>query len=91
LDLELIGQDGSMTFYHLGPHSPRLRPEDLDLLHGLWLDVTRDSEFSGLHHYHIVSVALEKLKEELRSSQRNEILEILSREMNDRTSTFIQK
>jgi hypothetical protein len=86
LDLELIGQDSSVSFYHLGPHAPRLRPEDLDLLHGLWLDVTRDAEFSGLHHYHIVSVALEKLKEELGSPQRNEILEILSREMNHKNS-----
>jgi amino acid transporter/nucleotide-binding universal stress UspA family protein len=81
LDLELISRDGSIRSYHLGPHTPRLRPEDLDLLHSLWLDVTRDPEFSGLHHFHIVSIALERLKEDLHSERREHLLELLDLEV----------
>jgi hypothetical protein len=81
LDLELISRDGTTTFYHLGPHTPRLRPEDLNLLHNIWLDVTRDPEFSGLHHFHIVSIALERLKEDLHSERREHFLELLDHEI----------
>jgi nucleotide-binding universal stress UspA family protein len=81
LDLELIAKDGSASFYHLGPHTPRLRDTDLELLHNLWLDVTSDPEFSGLHHFHIVSIALEKLKEDLHSEEREHLLELLNQEI----------
>ena len=49
--------DGRPSFYvNLGPHPPRLWPEDLDRLHDLWLDL--QNEFgSRLHHRDVVGVA----------------------------------
>jgi amino acid transporter len=82
LDLELIKRNGSVIFYRLGPHSPRLRPEDLELLHSLWLEVTKDPEFTALHHYHVVSVALERMKKDLESPKRQELMQLLEQGIN---------
>lgn len=79
--LEIYAADGSVREYALGPHTPRLRPEDLELLHNLWLQVTRDPKFAGAHHYHIVALALEELKRELNTEQRAELLDKLMQEM----------
>ena len=79
--LEIYGPDGSIREYQLGPHTPRLRPEDLELLHSIWLEITRDPKLAGTHHYHIVSLALEELKKELRSKDRDELINKLIHEV----------
>ena len=79
--LEIYGPDGSIREYQLGPHTPRLRPEDLELLHRLWLEITSDPKFAGTHHYHVVSLALEELQKELKTNQRSELLDKLMDEV----------
>ena len=81
LALDVVGRDGTIMEYHLGPHTPRLRPEEVTLMHSLWLDLTRDPEFSGLHHYHVVALALRELQDKLHSSDREEVLQKLSHEV----------
>jgi hypothetical protein len=71
--------------YSLGPHLPRLRAQDLDLLHQIWLEVTSDPRFAGAHHYHVVAVALEELQRELNSSTRQEVLDRLWQEIQKRS------
>ena len=78
LTLELVSTAGEVRDYHLGPHEPRLRPEDVKLLHDLWLDVTRDPRYAHVHHYHIVALALHKLEGELRSQDRARVLSELA-------------
>jgi amino acid transporter len=75
LIMEIIGGDGRRHEYPLGPHEPRLRPSDVELLHKIWLEITADPRYAGLHHYHIVAVALEELKRSLHSSHRDDVLE----------------
>lgn len=82
LNLEVCAPDGSVREYSLGPHAPRMRPQDVELMHKLWLDVTADPKFAGAHHYHIVALALEELKRELGTEQRTQLLEKLHEEMN---------
>jgi hypothetical protein len=77
LTLEVYGPEGSIREYQLGPHTPRLRPQDLELLHRLWLEITNDAKYAGLHHYHVVSLALGELEKELQSDQRSAVLEKL--------------
>ena len=77
LELELIGRDHSRIVYQLGPHMPRVRQSDIELLHRIWLKITRDPEYSALHHYHVLGIALRHLKERLDSSERDAILEEL--------------
>lgn len=81
LALEIHAPTGSIHEYPLGPHTPRLRPQDLELMHKVWLDITSDPKYAGAHHYHIVALALEELKRELNSDQRAELLAKLLDEM----------
>jgi hypothetical protein len=73
--LEVIVPDRPSTYVNLGPHPPRLWPEDVDLLHDLWLRLTAEHDVgSKLHHRDIVGLALQRLRLELDSEQRAEIL-----------------
>jgi amino acid transporter len=85
LVMEIRLPNGVSREYYLGPHTPRLRNQDLDLLHHLWLQITSDPRFAGAHHYHIVAVALEELEQELRSEKRPEVLDKLWQELQKRS------
>src|SRR5271165_7040960 len=79
--MEVVAPDGRKWEYILGPHAPRFRPQDLKLMHDIWLELTRDPEFSHLHHYHVVSVALRELKSRLHGSERSQALADLQDEL----------
>jgi amino acid transporter len=81
LTLAVYEPDGSSEEYLLGPHTPRMRPQDINLMHKVWLDITKDPRFAGAHHYHIVALALEELQRELKSGDRTELLDKLEQEM----------
>jgi amino acid transporter len=82
--LEVYAPDGSVREYALGPHTPRLRPQDVELMHRLWLNITSDPKYAGAHHYHIVALALEELQRELSTEQREKLLAKLMDEMHRR-------
>jgi amino acid transporter len=79
--LEVYEPNGKVHDFMLGPHTPRLRAQDLDLLHKMWLDITTDPKYAGAHHYHIIALALQELKRELDSDKRQEALAKLLDEM----------
>lgn len=82
LELEIASPDGDSLTYSLGPHTPRLRPEDLELLHKIWLEITAaNPACRGLHHYHVVALALRELERELRTGNRDQVLEELQNEL----------
>jgi amino acid transporter len=81
LTLEVCAPDGTVREYTIGPHNPRLRPQDVELMHKLWLDITTDPKYAGVHHYHIVALALEELRRELSTEQRTDLLQKLQEEM----------
>jgi amino acid transporter len=81
LCLEVCAPDGTVREYTIGPHNPRLRPQDVELMHKLWLDITTDPKYAGAHHYHIVALALEELQRELSTEQRAQLLQKLQEEM----------
>jgi hypothetical protein len=58
-----------------------MRPQDLELMHKVWLDVTSDPKYCGAHHYHIVALALEELQRELSTEQRAALLARLMDEL----------
>ena len=82
LCLEVAAPDGTVRKYTIGPHTPSLRPQDVELMHKLWLNITTDPRFAGAHHYHIVALALEELQRELSTEQRTQLLQKLLEEMN---------
>jgi amino acid transporter len=81
LAMEVHEANGKIREYLLGPHAPRMRPQDLELMHNVWLDITSDPKYCGAHHYHIVALALEELRRELKGDQRAEVLAKLLDEM----------
>src|ERR1700726_4866340 len=81
LTLAVYEPDGTAHEYLLGPHAPRMRPQDVNLMHKVWLDITRDPRFAGAHHYHVVALALEQLRRELSTEQRTDLLQKLQDEM----------
>ena len=83
--LEVIPQgDGRPRMFVLGPHPPRLWPNDIALLHRLWQEISnRPNIGSRLHHRDVVSVALRRLEEELRSEHSGEIMTQVESELQE--------
>ena len=79
--LEIHAPSGVSHEYPLGPHAPRMRPQDLALMHQIWLEVVRNPSLAGAHHYHVVGLALQELLEELRSDKRAELLKRIEQEV----------
>ena len=83
LRLVVFEPDGAKHEYMLGPHTPRMRQEDVDLLHGLWKEVTSDPRYRELHHYHLLNVALQEMKARMRDGDRSdEVMGDIYNEMN---------
>jgi hypothetical protein len=69
MSLELVRRDvGKSIYFNLGPHPPRLWPEDVDLVHQLWRELSERGGGHKIHHRDVVHVALQRLEEELHSS-----------------------
>ncbi|HEY4931598.1 MAG TPA: APC family permease [Terriglobales bacterium] len=79
--MDVVAPDGRKWEYILGPHAPRFRPQDLKLMHDIWLHLTRDPNYSHLHHYHVVSVALKEFNARLQSAERGKALADLQEEL----------
>lgn len=80
--LEIIKPDRPSKFVNLGPHPPRLWPEDVDRVHDIWLELSeRLGLGSDLHHRDIVGVALRRMEEDLQGEHRLKIVEEMKREM----------
>ena len=73
--LEVMDPQRPSTFVNLGPHPPRLWPEDLDRLHNLWLRLTEEHNIgSKLHHRDVVGLALQRLEQEMDSDSKDRLL-----------------
>jgi len=80
ISLEVVLPDEKSVFFNLGPHPPRLWPEDVDLLHRLWLELSDETSGAKLHHRDVVGVALQRLETQLRDEQRGGVLEDVRKE-----------
>jgi amino acid transporter len=57
----VIGPSGETKVFFIGPHAPSLSPEDVQLVHRLWLNMRRDPTAADLHHSDIITFALTRL------------------------------
>ncbi len=81
LSLEIIDEEsGHRTYFNLGPHPPRLWPEDIELLHSLWLEFSEKGLGYKVHHRDIVRVALQRLQNDLRSRSEMEVIRDVKKE-----------
>jgi hypothetical protein len=79
---EVISPDCPSIYVNLGPHPPRLWPEDVDLLHDLWLKLSESAALgSKLHHRDIVGVALRRLKNDLCKEDLNGVIDSIHKDL----------
>src|SRR5262249_13724342 len=71
---EIIESSGEAHRYYLGIHVPKLKQEDLSLIHRLWISVVGKNGDDSIHHRDIVVAALHLLEKELRGTKRNEVI-----------------
>jgi amino acid transporter len=84
MTLEIVPSSGEKPLlYSLGPHPPRLWPSDIVLVHRLWQELAEQPGIGGrLHHRDVVSIALQRLDQQLHSGERREILDAVDDELN---------
>jgi len=82
ISLELVLENQKdVVFFNLGPHPPRLWPEDIDLVHKLWLEVSARGAGAKVHHRDIVGVALRRMQQELQSERGEEVMKDIDDEV----------
>jgi len=74
LTLVIYSPGGSEHIFYLGPHAPHLTPKEIDLLHGIWLQLSNDVAPEEIHHHDVIHFALEELKQEMNDYQREEVV-----------------
>jgi hypothetical protein len=90
LSLEIVLPDASRSlFFNLGPHPPRLWPEDVELLHNLWLELTATRLGAKLHHRDVVGVALRRLEQQLHSAHEEYVICELEHEIEQHPQEFV--
>jgi len=76
LNFYVINPSGESKVYYLGPHAPSLRPDDVQLVHRLWLNLRRDPTIQDLHHSDIITYALTRLASQY-AREKQEIVQDL--------------
>ena len=85
LSLEIVLENQKdIVFFNLGPHPPRLWPEDIDLAHRLWLELGAKGPGAKLHHRDIIGVALRRMSAELHSERAGEVIDDIRSEIGGR-------
>jgi amino acid transporter len=57
----VVDPNGEAKVYYIGPHAPKLSPDDVQLVHRLWVNMRRDPSMQELHHSDIITYALTHL------------------------------
>ncbi len=57
----VVSHSGDVKVFYIGPHAPALSPDDVQLVHRLWLNMRRDPSVPDLHHSDIITYALTRL------------------------------
>jgi len=77
--MRILGPGESHDF-ELGAHAPPLSQYEIDMIHRLWLDVTREPSCEDVEHRDIVTLAVQRLGRDLKSTaQRGEVLSSIQR------------
>jgi amino acid transporter len=83
LTLEIYSPGGHEHIFYLGPHAPRLTSKEIDLLHGLWLELSNEVAPLELHHHDVVHIALEELRKNIVDGRRAEIISALRQHLTE--------
>src|SRR5262245_1921429 len=73
LALQFYFPSGKDEIFYLGPHAPHLTPKEIDLLHGIWLELSGEVAPDEIHHHDVVHFALEELRHGIENSTREQV------------------
>lgn len=76
LRLVIYHHSGRTDAFHLGAHPPALSAGDLDLIHRLWLDVSK-AVGPNVHHHDVVRAALTQMEQQLKGPERDGALDAI--------------
>jgi amino acid transporter len=71
---QVVKPDFTVETYTIGPHTPSLKPEDVQLTHRLWLQITRLPGLEKLHHADVISLALTRLARDFTGREHDEVV-----------------
>src|SRR5262249_38877268 len=74
LAVQFYFPSGQDQIVYLGPHAPHLTPKEIELLHGIWLELSNEVAPDEIHHHDVVHFALEELERDMRNSRRREVI-----------------
>jgi amino acid transporter len=77
---QVVYPDKKVDTFHIGPHTPSLKTEDVHLVHRLWLNITREPGLETLHHHDILTEALTRFAREYAGLDRQDILRELRKQ-----------
>ena len=58
---QVVKPDGTSENFHIGPHEPTMKSEDVHLVHRLWLRMRKHPNMDELHHSDLITLALTRL------------------------------
>jgi hypothetical protein len=76
---QVVLPNATVENYTIGPHTPSLKPEDIQLTHRLWLQLTQIPGLEKLHHADIISLALTRLARDYTSLEHERVVEEFKR------------
>jgi hypothetical protein len=83
LMLQIYFPGGQEHVFYLGPHTPHLTPKEIDVLHGIWLELSSEIAPEELHHHDVVHFALEELQNYLSDLERAKVLARLRQHLHE--------
>ena len=72
--LVLVPRAGTPGRFEIGAHVPDLGPEEIDLIHRLWLELSEALPRIELHHRDVVTLALQNLQRQLEGTAKADII-----------------
>jgi len=77
--LQIVRPDMKVDTFHIGPHTPSMKTEDVHLVHRLWLNITREAGLDDLHHHDILTEALTRFARDYAGRDKDDILKELKK------------
>ena len=81
--LEIFTPAGQEQIFYLGPHAPRLTPNEIEMLHRVWLELSDRLPGEEVHHHDIVHFALTEVEREMNEGQAESVTERLRQHIHD--------
>jgi hypothetical protein len=75
---QVVRPDNTVESYRIGPHTPTMKTEDVQLVHKIWLDIKKFDGTEDIHHSDIVTLALTRLARDY-NMNKDDVLKTLKK------------